>query len=260
MKWTPDATEKVPRIVLQAVLLAQCRKLSIWHRPEPSGPVISREAIASEVIVARTVMQYLQHLLDSSSQDVTLSFRCSISHQLSAADSQCPIDLRSPQSTGSSVIQLGIKTPQFYRQAVTYEKLATFLSYTLLEPYQENRTAWSNDPRRLIDLLDGLESIEHKIPSQHLPPRLLLGVLWSLYSCLRSSKELKGAYPDPGLPKTRNTVPVVRPAKIPQEENHIFFLDAFVRSHYGPLSQVRYIAAVLGLQLRTRVLGVIGGQ
>ena len=247
---------EVSRIVFQATLLAQFRKLSIWYRPEPSGPVLSRRARSSEEFLARTLMQYLQHLLDSSSRDIIILIRCRIIQQLLATSPHHPTQLRSPHSTGSAVMELRIKTPQFYRQMITYRKLSIFLTYALLEPFEENRTACSSDSDRLIALVEDLESAQERSASRSRLQQMLLRVSWNLYDQLRTTKELIGAYPYPGLPKTRN-VPV-GPTETSRRDH--YFMDEFVRNHSVSSFQIYYLMAVLSLQLRVRVMRMIGGE
>ncbi|KAI1208158.1 uncharacterized protein F4807DRAFT_431810 [Annulohypoxylon truncatum] len=260
-RWCWTVLITYPRIVFQAMLLAQVHKLSIWYRPEPQGSTIPRHANSSELLLETIFKQYLGRLLRYSPKEFSPDLYYYESIQ--PPSPTCGKD--HSQKLNLRHVQLKIHTPQFYRQMTTYEKLTDYLSYTLLHPYEENRTAWSNDAMRLIKSLQELESIEvnqkrmsHELLSMNLPLR----ITWRIYRHLRTTTPLKGSYPEFGLPKARDnghstlrTKPVLSAS-----ESWTCFLDDFVCIHCTRTLQVRYMIAILGLQCRTKVMGIIGGE
>lgn len=136
----------------QAIWLAQYRKISIWYRSEPMASTVPRKATSLKAFIASTLRQHLQHLLESAPRDITLSFYSGIDEQRVVLSDQ-PYSL---QGSGLPVMELRIQTSQFYRPLTTYIKLTDFLTFALLEPYKENRTAWSDDAQLLIESLGGI--------------------------------------------------------------------------------------------------------
>ncbi|KAF2794305.1 hypothetical protein K505DRAFT_361186 [Melanomma pulvis-pyrius CBS 109.77] len=256
-----------PRIVVQAIVLAQVRKLSVWHRPEPRETAVPREPTSGEKELAGVFMRYMQHLLGPALGDVKISVCYGIELQDSKAFKQSGRDVHSPTAsvrTSDSVLELRIHTPQFYRQLITYERLTGFLTYTLLHPWEENHTAWSNDTERLIASIRRLEVAKEQCPGSTCESSLFSGTMWFAYEHIRSTMRLQGAYPNPGLPRARAGDIVVDKADygilLSKNTNQGYFLDNFVRSHCELNVQVRYILAVLGVQWRTKIMGVIGGE
>ncbi len=179
-------------------------------------------------------------------------------HQLTSS-SQRLTGFHSPHSLRSPAIELRVQTPQFYRQMITYKRFTKFLTYTLLGPYKENRTAWSSDAKSLIAILGKSQSADQKLPwckrSQAIFPR----IMWYIYDRLRSTEQLNGVYPNPGLPQTRvDGGPRSPMGSLTNDEG--FFMDTYVRNNCALILQVRYIMAVLRLQFRTKVMNVIGGE
>lgn len=205
------------------------------------------------------LLEYLRHLLRSGPQDLNLLFHCGMDqHQLTSSSKRL-IGLHSSHSLGSPAIELRVQTPQFYRQMVTHKRFTNFLTYTLLDPYKENRTAWSSDAESLIAILGKSQSADQKLPlcerSQAIFPR----TMWYIYGRLRSTEQLNGVYPNPGLPQTR----VVGRPRSPMgslTNDEDFFIDTYIRNNCALILQVRYIMAALSLQFRTKVMNVIGGE
>ena len=244
---------KVPRIVLQATLLAQQHKLSIWYRPEPAASTIPRRATSSEEVLASIFTRYLEALIENAPEDV-VSFDPGISQRTVLLRNQQTVCSPSDRLSGSPAIELRVQTPQFFRQMITCEKLTDFLSCTLLHPSEENHTAWSNDSKRLITLLENL--------TLRPPPciglrKVISDMVWNMYRRLHAPRPLYGAYPNPGLPNAR--AEVIEHPKITCKNSRLF-LDDFVRDHYGLRFQMRYIFTTLSLRLRTWTMGVIGGE
>lgn len=81
------------------------------------------------------------------------------------------------------------------------------------ESSNENRTAWSNEPKRLIASLEECQSAQQQQQQQSkpepeplwhwFPVALLVKLIWSAYCRLRTTHPLRGVYPSPGLPKVR---------------------------------------------------------
>lgn len=166
-------------------------------------------------------------------------------------------------------LELRIHAPQFYRQMVTYTTLAGFLSYTLLDPYEENHTAWSNDPMGLIAMFEEFESIKaveqnSRHDEQH-RPGLFLKILWAAYARLRCvGRPLRGTYPDYGFPQARAasspSPPTTLERRVSRHRPEEYLLDEFVRFHCSPWVQMHFVFASLGFVCRSRIMNTIGGE
>ncbi|KAI5917758.1 DUF1365-domain-containing protein [Camillea tinctor] len=261
--WTVLLT--FPRILIQAFLLAQVRKLQIWYRPEPRESSVARQATRSEAFLASILIRYLRFLLDSAPRRLCLSVGHGGMNQEEALYIHTPLDMRLVHDDGRSELHLRITTPQFYRQMVTYESIAGYLSYTLLHPYSENHTARSEHAESLIATIQELEAVSRyrKATERHVrfwAP--LPGICWVIYSLLRSKKPSRGSYPDPGLPSARVSSKVAEISVIPREHTieKTYLLDDFVRNHCSCLVQLQYMGASIGLQCRAWFMAVVGGE
>ncbi|KAI1824023.1 DUF1365-domain-containing protein [Xylaria intraflava] len=247
------------RIGFQATLLAQIDRLSIWYRPEPRTSAIPRRATSSEKLLASILDQYLAVIIHGGS----LSYSRKMEQQSMTFD----ISIRNVpkrQGTTSPYLAFRIHTPQFYRQMITYPSLNEYLSYTLLGSSEENHTAQSADASSLIDLVSKLETLHTTQYREwkNSDDVCIWGFLWAMYGRLRSSRRLVGAYPELGAPKARTSAPTSHPVQPLHNisTNDICFLDGFVRRNCPKSIQVQYMLALLGLQWRTKVLGIIGGE
>lgn len=206
--------------------------------------------------MASFFVHYLKHTLNSEPESVKFSCSCSGLVQ--------KLPLRSEtgfaQGDGTTVVEFRGHTPQFYRQMITCEKVTDFLLYSLTHPYDENHTAWSNDPVRLISMLDDFELPKtSREPSSRTTTAIDFEyLLWGIFKRLRRTYQLKGAYPYPGFPKTR-TDALKLPSK-PSQSNRECFLDIYVRLHFDQSMQLRYMLATLSLQWRTKVMSIMGGE
>ncbi|OTA88158.1 hypothetical protein M434DRAFT_34951 [Hypoxylon sp. CO27-5] len=249
------------RIVSQAIWLAQVAKLKIWYRPEPRESAVPRRPAAGEVFIATILIRYLQYLFDLAPSKYELFTSCpktSITGQPCACE-YGPLELRIVESN-LTVIVLRIHTPQFYRQLITYAKLSEFLSYTLLHPHEENHTARSDDAHSLIAVIQDLESTANRQTISAHRHTVVYRVIKAIYSYLRCVQPLRGSYPNPGSP-------AMRLGTVPQEHSNTVlatgepcFLDNFVFNKCNLMLQMRYILVTLGLQGRTWVMGIIGGE
>ena len=218
---------------------------------------MARTATSSEAFLASVLLEYLRHLLHSGPQDLNLLFHCGMNqHQLTSSNQRL-IGFHSSHSLGA--IELRVQTPRFYRQMVTYKRFTNFLTYTLLDPYKENRTAWSSDAESLIAILGKSQSADQKLPSCERSQAIFPRIMWYIHGRLRSTEQLKGVYPNPGLPQTR-VVGGPRSPMGPFTNDEGFFMDTYVRNNCDLILQVRYIIAALSLQFRTKVMKVIGGE
>ncbi|KAI0449199.1 DUF1365-domain-containing protein [Xylaria acuta] len=253
-----------PRILIQAFILSHVRQLRIWHRPEPDISAISRQATSSEILLARILSKYLRLLSEQAlkSHILKLSYPEIIQTQLNSPEDG--LSQHEHEHVAEDQIELRIHTPQFFRQMTTYRRLADFLSYTLVDSHEENHTASSNDPTNLIRLLREAELVEDQSPHSPLPHYLrpVHGMLWLLYKRMRCTQPAKGAYPNSGCPGKRSggsndILNVPQPPFLQDETN---FLDEFVCKHCPLQLQIRFIVAVLTLQLRAKITNQIGGQ
>lgn len=196
-------------------------------------------------------MRYLQHLLDSTPKH--MSFLVHSGNLEKRFMGLC-------SSPGSgSVMELKIHAPQFYRQMITYDKFTDFLRYTLLHPNEENHTAWSNDAERMIGCLEDLELAEKEQSHCKHPSGILQKMMWVMYDRQRPTEQLKGAYPNPGLPRARADPATSRdpPELVVRGRS---FLDECVFRNCDPSLQMRYMLAVVSVQWRARIMGAIGGE
>ncbi|RDA88477.1 hypothetical protein CP532_6647 [Ophiocordyceps camponoti-leonardi (nom. inval.)] len=254
----------VVKIVINAIILAQVHKLSIWYRPEPKESTIGRQPVATETFLASVFLEYLQRQVQTHSDRFKL-----------VNDSVDAVEPRNLSLTSLRLLlretdeeyDLRIHTPQFFRQMMGYEKLSDFLSFTLLDPYAENRTAWSTDAHGLIRAIKAIEVAAIKKEDRGLTNMRssLLDMAWLLFRRLSSSRPEKGSYPFPGNPHVRRSV-------LEQRHQHSVksstsgppmgecFLNEFVREYGAVFLQVRYMTAVIGLQWRTRIMTLIGEE
>lgn len=246
----------VPRIVYQAVLLAHVHKLRIWYRPEPRASTVSRRATASEEFLSSVFSNYLQHLLNLSLEPICISLRPGIVQRDASWDVRL---LRSPTSLHPT-IQINIHTPQFYRKMITYPTLTGLLVDALLHPHEENRTAGSTEPERLVEVCKHLEQAA-KTESRSTP---LENSFWRLiragFMLLHATEPLTGAYPNPGNPHARGrNADKHKPFKQHQMARPSF-LTEYVFMHYSNRLQIRYMIATITLQWRIKIMEVFGGE
>ncbi|KAI0812854.1 hypothetical protein GGR55DRAFT_703576 [Xylaria sp. FL0064] len=262
-----------PRIVYQALLLAQVHNLHIWYRPEPGESAIPRNAIASEIFLASIFVGYIRFLVNvpRGSPNHNLVIRSS-----AAPDCIVPFDWsymqQEPRKLG--LVEVRIHGPNFYRQMLRSRRLTELLAHALCHPSKENRTVWSNEAELLLTLIQEAEA--DKFRQQDVEAtrasrsRTLVGMslsmAWIIHRILMPAAQVtKGLYPNPGSPKERNTpkkalscAPYDIPPLQPLEEQ--CFLHAYVRNHCSALEQVKYMIATLSLHLATQISGRIGGE
>lgn len=250
---------QVAKIVHQAILLAQVRKLNIWYRPEPGESAVARRPTAAESFLATVFTRHLNHLVSMSNRYTFLTHSTGVGEETSYPQSHSLLDLHPVGEAGPVALGLRIHTPQFHRQLMTYERLSDFLSYMLLHPYEENRTAWSDDAQSLVDAIRGLEMAMRR-RRRWRPREVPLDVIWAAYRHLRCAQPLKGTYPGPGLPSRREEAKHRDGPRASPARGGRCFLDDFVRDDCGLSLQAHYMVATLGLQWRTRVMRVVGGE
>lgn len=220
------------------------------------------------MLLASVFAKYLQHLFDSAPGHVRISVICptAISKQPTTYKEGITGLLFSSGDPESAGLELRVHAPQFYRQMITYGKLTEMLSYTLLDPCEENHTAWSNDGKGLIAALQEMESVEanqkHQAGRRH-RLGLVSQITWAAFARLRHvQKPLESAYPEYGYPGKRA-------AGFSKSANIIdsrlagcgeYFLDDFVRFHCGSFLQIRFMLASVGLIWRARIMNIIGGE
>ena len=244
--------DTVPRIVFQAILLAQVHKLSIWYRPEPRESAVPRRATSDETLLASVLIQYLRYLSNRNPVHV-----CLVVHQHeSALHARYDMGICASEDPQRPTLELRIHAPQFYRQMMTYDKFVDYLRYTLLDTHEENHTAWSNDAEQLIDYLQ----VSAQIDDDKQPVELRQNLLRTVYERLRIIKRLTGAYPNPGLPLVRAGPAASRDHTTLIYAKRSSYLDDFVFGHCDSWLQVRYVWATLSLQWRTKIMDVIGGE
>ncbi|KAI1357432.1 hypothetical protein F5Y08DRAFT_333884 [Xylaria arbuscula] len=252
-----------PRILIQAFVLSHVRKLHIWYRPEPKITAIPRNATSSEKLLASIWSQYLQLLFQQLHKpcNIAQSYPELVRVRLHIGDEGAS-QHENPHAM-EGCIELKVHTPQFFRQMMTYRNLSGFLANTLLDPHDENHTASSNDPLKLIRLLREAELVESRSTNDPLPCQFhfIQRALWYFYKRLRRTTPAKGAYPDPGCPKSRsggsNELSSILLSPAPDAWN---FLDHFVRKRFPLKLQIQFMLAVLVLQLRAKIMARIGGQ
>ncbi|KAI2601771.1 DUF1365-domain-containing protein [Hypoxylon sp. NC1633] len=261
--WTVPITYL--RIVFQAVCLAQVRKLEIWYRPEPRESAVPRQPTTTEAFVATILMRYLMFLLQFAPACELSAPTSQLSSRLLPPRKSAPLEVRILRGGGAVDFVFRIHTPQFYRQLITYGKLSDYLSYAVLNPSEENRTAWSDDAQNLVALIRDLETAANEASAAS-PPRhsFVPRMVWAMYGYVRRVQHLEGSYPSPGLPAMRRrTCTASREAPIssfPRDRPHACFLDDFVIRRCGFLVQIGYMVATLGLQGRAWIMGVVGGE
>ncbi|KAK7953353.1 hypothetical protein PG988_014047 [Apiospora saccharicola] len=242
-----------PRILFQAVMLAYLRKLHIWYRPEPTPLAVARRPTNSEALLATILVRYLRVLVESACFTMDMSVSCAEPVPDQQFHHHGLLHIRFIHEHRAPDLSLGIHTPQFYRQMITYESLAAYLSSTLLDPYMENHTAWSKDAEGFIATLQGLETAKgFEKPRLDCTKgrKLILGICWAIYSHLRWTACAKGAYPNPGFPSTRETP---RTPHIRLRDGPCFWTNSW------PM-QLRYMLTVMGLQWRAWLSATAGGE
>lgn len=224
---------------------------------------MARRPTAAESFLATVFTRYLFHLVSMASKDYHLSMN-SIG---TAEETLFPqrynfSSLYRMGENGHMQLSLRIHTPQFHRQLITYERLSDFLSYTLLHPFEENRTAWSNDAKSLVDVIKVLELTMHK---QRPRRRWSLNeapidAIWAVYRRSSCGRPFRGTYPDPGLPTRRGKTKRRGDARSQLRRTGTCLLDEFVRHDCDLVLQAQYMAATVGLRWRTWMMKAIGGE
>ncbi|KHO01977.1 uncharacterized protein MAM_00978 [Metarhizium album ARSEF 1941] len=265
--WGSRIFTTFPKILFHAILLAQLHRLHIWYRPEPRQSALPRRATATESFVQSIFVQYVEYLVNTAHDEQGTSARSpsQVSVEEACPDSYSLLGLRITQQPTQDVISLRIHTPQFYRQLITYEKLSDYLSYTLLDPYEENHTAWSNDAKGLIDTVRSCELAADKQLLRHGPhiqQRLLVKILLATSRRVRCVQPRQGCYPGGGLPSARGNASNVRSNSRASSsaQGRPRFLDEFVGDNYGPWLQVQYVLATVSLEWRAWAMSLIGGE
>lgn len=250
----------VPKILFHALLLSHIHKLEIWYRPEPRRSALSRQPTATENFLQSIFVQYIEYLIRNKYGSLTHS--SGINREEPQSHCYSLLHLCITQQSTQEVLRLSVNTPQFYRQLITYGKLSDYLSYTLLHPYEENHTAWSNDSQRLIDIIRNCELDTDGQASGQRPRtrELLVNTICTVYIYLRCVQPVRGHYPDHGLPSTRENAKTQNSSRSLSVQDRPCFLDEFVRDNCGLLVQVQYMLATLSLQWRAWVMRFIGGE
>jgi hypothetical protein len=224
-------------------------------------------------------MAYFQHLLQRSPDAFILHFTCparGLGHVTTT--------LRTPSATKESpTLSLKILTPKFYTQLVTCRFLDTFLTKSLVVPAVENRTAYADDPGRLLRYIRRARVVEREMgedtptaanrTTKHAQKgynytNLSLSIAWGVLKLVRPRQQIAvGMYPSPGLPTIRRT----GLTSTHGEERHVsrgqesgdeqcpYCIDEFVRQEYGTWQQLRYVAAGVMALLREMIVSVVGG-
>jgi hypothetical protein len=212
------------------------------------------------VLLESVFRRYMTQLQRCGSTETRIDVRSDVLRQSPAKAEEN--DLISEELAGheQAQLELTIHAPQFYRQMVTYPRVTDYLRHTLLHPYEENRTAWSNNADRLITYLASLEEAAKKEPRFQKSPGLLQSWVWAIFEWLRTMEQLTGVYPSPGLPGKRTTTKDVYHAAVSPLRRERSALDQFVYDRFGTWLQIRYMWAVLKLQWRAKVMNAIGGE
>lgn len=231
----------------------------MWYRPEPKVSALGRQPNSAEKFVAYIFTQYVHHLGGLASDKASIVERVPTSGSLLHLD----IGQQKSSSEEKATTDLRVHTPQFFRQLITYQKLSDYLSYMLLRPYEENRTAWSDDSPALVTIVEAGEAARAKREIRR-PSMLVSRMLFVMYGYCRCKQPLYGQYPDLGVPSRRKAVASPGEGEGEKEPRRISggscCLDDFVLENCGIATQARYVAAVLGLQWRARIMSLIGGE
>lgn len=247
--------------MLQALVLAQVHKLSIWYRPEPKRNNISRRPTQGERFLANTLHLHLQYMADNSTSPVMLRVQTGVFEDEVLICKQSENLGHDPDPINQLDLTLYINTPQFYRWVISYPTLHSSLKYALLDPHEENQTVFSDDPG---SLLNWVEANEHQrafgMERNATYFDVIVQFLWRIYLKVRKTNHLKGVYPHRGPPKARNAALTQLYPCSPSPQNGPTSLDIFVASHCSPLVQLRYMLAVLHLQWRGTIMHLVGGE
>ncbi|KAI0476350.1 hypothetical protein GGR56DRAFT_665999 [Xylariaceae sp. FL0804] len=252
--WTVPIT--FPRIVFQAILLAQVDRLGIWYRPEPRESAIPRQATSSEKMLASILDCYLESIVRRGPEQASVS----ISHHPLTQQRSIVFDMIAPGLPAS--VELRVHTPQFYRQMITYPSLSEYLCSTLLNPSEENRTAWCDNANHLITVVTDLE-FSWSTDRSSRPNGGYFGPLYYIWAAYgRSSvRRLNGVYPDRGTPRARKcSLPDPKGGCGSDSTQGRCFLDNYVYQSCPWSDQLFYVFSVLHLRWRTKLLGIVGGE
>ncbi|KAK9441956.1 hypothetical protein VB005_06600 [Metarhizium brunneum] len=261
--WGSNILTTFLKILFQAILLAQVRKLEIWYRPEPSPSALPRRPTAAETFLQSIFVRYMEYLVNTASGKHGVLTRLEEQDgEKSCSRSYSLLHLRVSQQPSHEALSLRVHTPQFYRQLITYGTLSDYLSYTLLHPYEENHTAWSSDAQALIRAIQNCESAaSRQVPGQrpHIQS-VLVETLFAISRQVRCVRPLRGCYPDHGLPSARENAKTQHNCRALSVHGGPCFLDEFVRDNCSLWLQVQYILATMRLQWRTWAMNFIGGE
>ncbi|KAF1954062.1 hypothetical protein CC80DRAFT_550526 [Byssothecium circinans] len=155
--------------------------------------------------------------------------------------------------------ELKIHASQLYRQIITYKQLSDFL---MSDPCVENHTAHCNDATTLIESLKLLETAAMQGDPVTDHSSTFWKIVRGMFNRLRKTEPMVGVYPCPGLPKARRTS-TTNPS--PGGSGHTevkgtFFLDEFIFTQCDKSTRFRYMAAIMVLLCRTRIMALIGGE
>ncbi|OGM44887.1 hypothetical protein ABOM_006126 [Aspergillus bombycis] len=275
-----------PRIVFEAILLAHRRKLHIWYRPEPRIDTIPRRATSPESYFSRILSAYIQQILLSAPDAFRIHLQSPTHSHNNYVDFSTPTAAETPLAP---TIVLTVLTPRFYTILLGHRSMAGVLMSACLDPVVENCTAQAclvtpisvptDEPRSEKELVGFIARAERSyenryIRDQNRPAPFLITTLqylldWVLAAVRPLRGNLGAVYPHPGLPRLRSED--IRSVTLPadpvdgsdyvtrERELERYFLDDFVRGHYGASQWVWYVAAVVRALIWEGVLRLVGG-
>ncbi|KAI9722161.1 MAG: hypothetical protein M1828_004843 [Chrysothrix sp. TS-e1954] len=240
LSWSVTGWITFPRIVLEAVKLAQRRGLSIWYRPEVNPTTVSRNSTPEEDVLETLFRKYLQAKVKNFPDPISLRYV--------AAEQLDPTFSRKATFTSEGngqqrtqrpqTMELRIVTPAFYSRFVYYHNDESAFTSELLDTRLENRTARISDEELCQPLASsGPCTAIAKHADDTMDTSTALG--WSLLRRLRRIPD-RGLYPYPALPSLRSSQP-----KHPEEEhmihsNSFSSFDRFIKASCSEQEQKEY--------------------
>ena len=253
LSWSVTGWVTFPRIVLEAIKLAQRRGLSIWYRPEVNPGTVGRNSTPEEDALEFLFRKYLEAKVCSLDGGVNLHYQAaeqldpSFSRQLTMASH----NTGNVRQEDLSTVELNVVTPAFYSRFVYYHSDKAAFANEILDDNTENRTARLSD-ERLSSALAQAIPCNHLKESATSQDNLIRRLGWALLRRLRRSPD-RGLYPYPAIPSLREGE-----QKPPEATNLLFSdglsdFDEYIKSSRTKREQDEYRRIVTRIFLSGRI-------
>ncbi|MCJ1471394.1 hypothetical protein MMC13_000033 [Lambiella insularis] len=230
-----------PRIVREAGKLFFRRKLHVWFRPEVLNDSIGRRETVRERIIEDSFRSFLRARVEQSSVNTSLKYIASGSDCVREGMLHPASNTVAKEKPNPDTFELKVLTPLFYSTVVRYAHISEFLSSEMLHCDDKQRTFWTSDPEKLLQLLS--EKLEYEAVQDTGQANQQIPIQWSALRLLRRSPPARVSLTRPHTPAPRTSTPYdIRSFRLSA-------LDEFVLQHCDFRKARAYRRAVTTLLL-----------